>query len=1141
MDKGVLNFSFQYSAALNLSEACVGIYSGGGDYNIGGQTNQFNARLKERISFRVNDGSTDKSFVPQTPFRVQNALGYGVWTIGKISPDDHGLYGREGSQINLPVVQDFRNGKILVYTITGLEDLDPARRQLNLDTVKEIIAAWNLAYHNAFKGTALDRSGDYIQIQVAGENGVIAHLGDLDKNIIHFENKVNDNHGTLGVSQVGYNYRSGIVVADSLIVFAGNLEKYVASVRRNVKISNDYKGMLAKFREQALAQLQEMQKQEQEAQKQASGAVSANPKADATANLKAAGTMMKLFVKQTSLKAPTLSTSMINKALKNKNSAMSMLAQAYRQRQSLGGSGSFKFSSPQDESAYIDRVLRKLVQNSDIDSEDVEGLVAQEMLKSMGNKMSPQDRASLQRRASLMNARNQMKAQFATKPGCMLTERETLGRGYTDGSFEEAYKRALHFDLGHEMGHSQGLTHNFIGSYDRANFKYSDETKADSINKQIADIIQAANSNPNLTDADIEKAKAQIATLQQQLNDLLATNYSSIMDYIEPAQLKWGGIGNYDSRALRASHLGLIELTPAGIAALTQKGAGSLLINGKYLHISTIQQLFAKGSNGWTTFTKNTVKGLVKEYKYCTDIDVGYEPNCQRFDLGTSASEIVQNLIEDYQEHYINSYYSWNRTDFGYESRAAAIGGTMRTMLSMRQFLDETFYKAIVDHDNDAVSENAQASVLAYFFFNQVIHTPDTNSGFLSSDRFVAQPYQTKDGQMDVEIVEKRAIQDLSVSKLRFDTIGVEMDKILAMELLTLKGLSSYKYASQTIEFSYLDFEKYFLGMSTANSPTVGTLTSIMLDRLQPTFTNMDKGQILAGVDNATSTVTSAMRSYAGISGILSLESSTLTDKDNFATLFKVGSSVGANAPSDRLSLSLAGVQNASKTKVSYWAVDNADAANVIMSEAGKLNFYIQNNDQIESGMDDLVKAQLNALIGKAIAQNDDQAKANDAKTAPVVAQAKATLLVKLNALNKNGDLVPEALAKQGASIEAQVEKIMAVNDAILAAGLSTLIQGGNDASAIQQVATEANSLADQLPLFAVDQKALVKGTSGFTLNSLAGGDPANQDPAGNKKLSEVIGQVVSGSQIDFRYGLLMKNVQFMNMLTLMTNPEYRP
>jgi hypothetical protein len=58
----------------------------------------------------------------------------------------------------------------------------------------------------------VDRKADYVVVQFEGENGVTAELGDLDKNIIHFENKVNDNHGVLGVSQVGINNRSGIVI-----------------------------------------------------------------------------------------------------------------------------------------------------------------------------------------------------------------------------------------------------------------------------------------------------------------------------------------------------------------------------------------------------------------------------------------------------------------------------------------------------------------------------------------------------------------------------------------------------------------------------------------------------------------------------------------------------------------------------------------------------------------------------------------------------------------------------------------------------------------------------------------------------------------------------------------------------------------
>ncbi|RYZ83531.1 MAG: hypothetical protein EOP04_19790, partial [Proteobacteria bacterium] len=74
LDKGILNFSYNYS--VGLKDECIESYKTS-DYN-GPASSQNTARLKERVSFKLNDGSTNETFVGKVPFRVQNELGYGV-------------------------------------------------------------------------------------------------------------------------------------------------------------------------------------------------------------------------------------------------------------------------------------------------------------------------------------------------------------------------------------------------------------------------------------------------------------------------------------------------------------------------------------------------------------------------------------------------------------------------------------------------------------------------------------------------------------------------------------------------------------------------------------------------------------------------------------------------------------------------------------------------------------------------------------------------------------------------------------------------------------------------------------------------------------------------------------------------------
>lgn len=1081
LGQGVLNFTYNYT--VGLTGWCLSDYQVTNDYN-GTASYQTTARLKERVSFMVNNGSTDKSFIAKVPFRAQNEMGYGVWTIGKINPTAEGLYGREGQEVNYPVVHDFRNGKVLTYTVTGLEpsvSLDPEIRQLYRETVTDVVNAWDLAYRQAFKGTSLERSGRYIEIQFSGDAGVSATVGDLDKNIVHFENKFNDNHGILGVSQVGYNPRSGIVVADSLIIYAGNLQQYVASSQRNLKVAQSWADKKMKFRQQALAELEKQQKAEADLQKQAQEA--AKPTATTEQKAQAAAQFTKQLVNLAQGRNVDSKSFVQAKKL---NLTAGDIGKAVAQMRSLG-SGKFSYASPQMESAWLDRVLRKLSENSSMDEMELEGLVAKEMLASKGAKLSAVQRTQLQRSARLGEVRARLNARFKNAPGCMLTERESVARDFAGRSFKEALREELYFDIGHEMGHSQGLTHNFIGSFDKANF------------------------------ANVDGSASK-------------RNYSSIMDYIEPGKFRWDGIGSYDIHALRASQTGLLEVTPQFKEQLEKKGAASkVLVNGKYISLQTIQATFAK--DGWNNFSKYRIRGVLKPYKYCTDIHVGYDPTCQRFDTGTTAAEIVGNMIQDYEERYVTSYHAWDRNNFGVGLAGRVIGGTIRNMFQMRQFMDELFYKLVLrSNDQDEIGDYVQAALKSYVFYSQVIKTPDAQSYFQSADRFIAVPYKYKEidaegketGKTitDVEIVEKRALQDLAVRDDRIDTIGIEYDKIMAMNFLTMKGFPSYKYASQNIEFSYLDFEKYILGMSGQDSMFVNTLTGMMLNELQPTFTN-DKAT-LSPLRGEKATVTAAMRAYAGIYGILNLEASTLRDKDNFANFFKVGSSVG-QAPTDRPVLSQLGVSDKSKTRLSFWSLDNAIAANTILQVASSKNFFLQKAHDIEPLMEKLAIAQFQDLLSQG-------------KNSEAVSKAKAELTAKLKVLNKNGEIVSAEIAKENPmmSIESQVENISAFNNQVISVAVSILLKQENAKTAAQELASEADQLAEILPLFALDQKALKSGLEkvGKALGEQKGLEMLTD-------LGSAVGNLVDGTQLEVSYGIIMKNVEFLNKLTLMTNPEY--
>lgn len=1075
LENGVLSFSQLYSVGLRW--ACIGDFTAYEDYN-GTAGYQVSARIKERVSFRVNDGATDKAFVANIPFSAQNALGYGVWTIGQANPDQNNLRGREGTEKHFQMVHDFRNGKKLVYTVTGLPTDDPEMRKIYLESTEELVAAWNFAYKQAFKGTALERNGNYVEMQIAGENGVTGHLGDLDKNIIHFENKPAD-HSILGVSQVGFNPRSAIVVADSLILYSGNMRQHIASSYRNMKIKQEWDKLKAGYRDQARKQFEEQMKMEAEAAAKAPAAQGAKEK------VAAATQFTRNLVK--SLKTPAIDVSQLGK-IKNLSSSRRSLKAAVAERKSIGGDSTFKYSAPQTQDAWMNKVHRALREKPDMSPREIETVMAREKLASLGSKMSTKERAALAKVVKTGEIHSKMMATMQTTPGCMKTMAENANATFVDMPFHQALKLEIINTLGHEIGHSQGLTHNFVGSFDKKNFANEDGT-------------------PSLR------------------------NYSSIMDYFAPGKFTWDGIGTYDIRALRASHLGLFEVTPKfkGYVESNAK-LKNLLINDKYISIDTIKTSFVK--NGWANFSKSDVKDILKDFMYCTDKDVGYEPTCERHDFGTSATEIVESAITDWEELYVTSFHAYDRLVFDERNWINVSSYSTYFQFRMRKFMDELFYKLILQEGSEEeVGDYFNAALKTYFFYTQLITTPDTQMSFQSQDRFIAVPYEKdevhENGEptgkrlVDIAIVEKRATENIVSTKDRLDTVGLEYEKITAMQLLTMKGYPSYKYYAKSLEVSFLDFEKYLLQMSPENSLFVNTITGMMLDKLTPTFTN--ENVTLQPVSDEKVNVTPSMRFYAGVYGILNLEASTLRDKDNFATLFKVGSSVG-HTPSDRVSLSQLGVSDQSKTRVSYWALDNALAANNLISVAANKNFFLQNAPTLTPIMEELVGNQLkNMLTGD--------------KMQAVVKTSLGKLVAKLNELNKDGAIIAKEVTAQNPNltIEALAANIVQLNQQVIAVSLGILTEQQGVAELVPQLKKQAAELAEALPLFAIAQNAINSGLEAAG-KELAKGNKELEPVA---TLSKISSQMVNGSSLEVSYGIIMRNLDFLNKLTLMTNPEY--
>ncbi|MFP5518517.1 MAG: zinc-dependent metalloprotease [Bdellovibrionia bacterium] len=1149
--EGVINFTYSYAATLAPSEMCLGLYDSGNTYDLAGLKVQFNANLQERISFIVNDGRTDKAFGTNIPFNVQNALGYGVWTVGDLKPNENGSYGREGTAKFLNVKHDFRNGRQLVYTVTGLPEDDMNLRELYVETLSEVIASWNLAYSQAFKGTSLERTDrTYLKLVVPNRGENLATVGDLDKNIIHFENKFNDNHGVLGVTQVAYNPRSAIVVADSLIIYAGNLIKYVDSTRRNAQNYQNWQKKREAAHKQILEQLADEKKQAQAA----AGAEQAAPKTavEAAANIDATleniATQVRVALKETQgtkLQAGKMLSAKNSNAFGRLNAKTKVKEKVATLKKD--SREKFKYAPAQLEASFIERALRRVMDNKQSYELDIEGIVAEEMLKTEGRKLNQHQRARLQKRAALANVRNQIKARFKSQPGCALMTGDSLSSAFANESFDKALKKALYFDIAHEMGHSQGLTHNFAGSFDKTNFSRAGE------NSQ--------------------------------------RNYSSVMDYFSPDNFSWGGIGLYDIHALRATHTGLIEASQNADSIFAKVGLQTAR-NGENIDIGRLEQAVAK-KGGWNTIPEQAFTLMVKPYKYCTDIHVGYEPTCQRFDQGTSATEIVQNMIAEFDQNYVNGFHAWDRLEFGYLEKSRALSYSMYQMFQMRQFVDEYFYKNYIERaSEEVVADYRNAATLALNFYNNLMRAPTKGTNFLDEHRFSGKilkeekPVLNKDGQPVVDaqgnaqttkeesviVFEYRALEDILAADNRLDTVGLIYPKIVALQMLTMIGYPHYKYDSINLNLSPLDLDFELAEGNLENMFTINTLTEAMIGQLQATHQMPDGRVIALGIPTETS---DTLRLYSAIQGVLSLESPALRNEDNYANLFKVGMSLG-KGPQDRVNVSALTGKDSSAVRTQYWALDDSTisqrliemlaidkelsqfasperagaevtALTATFAEMSTFEMMIEMSKNVKDKNE--AKIMADAARSKLLAANQNLASQKSAFTKKLVAIAADNAAYKAAGLDSNKAVteLANALMKSlqdltrlnvstgflmsfapEAQQQAAVQQILNARQIFaerastnpilssLAVVMNSALQKmGQESQAKMQAASQANPAlgAAEMAFLSVESRSLMAG-------------------------AYVSGQLFSRNYYEATYATNLKVVDYLSKLTLMTNPE---
>lgn len=223
----------------------------------------------------------------------------------------------------------------------------------------------------------------------------------------------------------------------------------------------------------------------------------------------------------------------------------------------------------------------------------------------------------------------------------------------------------------HELGHNLGLRHNFAGSEDKNNFYSSEELAKMGIDHHAP--------------------------------------FSSVMDYGNDLKTL-PALGKYDIAALRFGYLRKVEVLKSEKEEVLDIPSTLENLMNQYPDIS------------------------LKEFKFCTDEHTGINAGCKRFDLGTSYTEIVQNIIRDYENAYSSRNHRDGRAnfshmnDFAYLSRITSIFKELRIMMEVVERIKYDFRLADDAAEWESVpflKDLRQATLLGGSFLTNVILVPD--------------------------------------------------------------------------------------------------------------------------------------------------------------------------------------------------------------------------------------------------------------------------------------------------------------------------------------------------------------------------------------------------------------------------------
>lgn len=969
-NEGVLNYSLSGSYTVKPDDSCVASSDTNSAYWKGQY--QFNFNIKERISFRKHtDKEQDNQFALNLSPNAQASFNYGVFTLADKVTGNGTLANRNGSEKYMPIIHDLRNKKKLVYHLGGInnpEVTSPERRELLVEAAKQVVDEWNKVMKYSFRGTSLEREGTYVELIVDTAESE-AHLGDLDRNYIWFQ-ELSAENGLLGVAQPAANPRSGIIQASNVIVYTGNTFDQTEALLHLSKISREYEKSIEKVKADALAAAVKAKKEEEEA---AAAAAAGGGEGTGANSLSLSGSI----IERTSTISKNLRNSV--KLLQLDNSQIQAALQGFQTDRNLNaltqkitrdsfkqnGKGQ-KINYAVNEETFMKK-LTELATNKTLANNPFQFELEFNKAFIQYGGLSESVKEALKKRSQLISTALRFENQNKNRAGCFTYSRNEINDKAAELDADPRknlmlnFKKAVMSTLSHELGHAFGLLHNFKGSTDQANYAFANEDSGG--------------------------------------NEDGKRNYSSIMDYISDVEMHYAGPGPYDEHAIRAAYTGMVEISEA---AKENKQLKSILPITRETLVKMTDVMKIIGQRSGVHLTKDSINqlGFLRHFEQCDDSGTLKSAMCARHDVGGSASEIVQNLIADYDRSYAIRNFVHDKINFGWTEKSQIINRNISTFRNIRSFLDEAFMSDFngtglrPDLAEAQLADQVKAAKLGYEFFHRVIRIPHVGESVLrpvitydpsepddsennqmaladkESDknkdglvtneaRFIPVGYKYKNAKgeevQDIKVIEGRSLGDISMTDLadnasrdKLNTIGISYDKVFSMMFLLQSTSLDSNDDSRDSNISYVDFEQYFMEIEKpTDSPIMKTVLQVLTKTLKAGFFVPSNDVKSAGMINTSMNIdiNRTLGDQTAIATIVSLAENKWRNFDPFAEMFKVGKAFEGSAPQDRFNVARAGQKRGlSDTRV-HFAAQNAIGASLLVNSAARNEVFVTNKE----------------------------------------------------------------------------------------------------------------------------------------------------------------------------------------------------